>query len=70
MKLAINISDRIEVTIRICLSLILTNVLTLGSFPNVIPPSQVVLISSISSAFTLVMPTLLFSIGAVVFPGK
>ena len=61
-------SDRVEVTIRICISLILTYILTLGSFPNVIPQSQLVLIGSIVSAFTMILPTLMFSIGAVVFP--
>lgn len=64
----ISIPDHQEVTIRICLSLILTYTLTLGSFPNIIPPSQSVLIASIG-AFTIVFPTLLFSIGAAVFPG-
>eukprot|EP00985_Skeletonema_marinoi_P035534 scaffold46845_cov146-Skeletonema_marinoi.AAC.3 len=64
----ISIPDHLEVTIRICLSLILTYVLTLGSYPGVIPPSQSVLIASIG-AFTIVLPTLMFSIGAAVFPG-
>ena len=60
-----NIRDDIEVTLRICLSLILINILTLGSFPNVIPPSQTVTISTVASAFTMVLPTLLFSIGPI-----
>ena len=67
--MAFSIPDRIEVTIRICLSLILVYTLTLGSFPNVIPPSTLVIVASVTSAFTMVLPTLLFSIGAAVFPG-
>ena len=58
-----NIPDHVEVTLRISLSLILTYVLSLGSFPNTIPPSQTVVIASVASAFTMVLPTLLFSVG-------
>jgi hypothetical protein len=64
----ISIPDHLEVTIRVCLSLILTYTLSLGFFPNAVPPSQSVLIASIAS-FTIVLPTLLFIIGAFVFPG-
>ena len=61
--------DRVEVTLRICISLIVTSILTLGDFPTVVPESQRVVISSVTAAFTMVLPTLLFSVGAVIFPG-
>ena len=64
-----SIPDHVEVTLRIAASLVLANVLTLASFPAAVPPSQTVVISSISAAFTMVLPTLLFSIGSAVFPG-
>ncbi|EJK49364.1 hypothetical protein THAOC_31768 [Thalassiosira oceanica] len=63
------IPDRVEVTLRIAFSLAVTSVITLGSYPNAIPPSQTVIIGAVASAFTMVFPTLLFSIGAIIFPG-
>ena len=65
----ITISDQAEVTIRLCISFILISILTLGSLPNVIPQSQIVTIGSAASALTMVLPTLMFSIGAGIFPG-
>ena len=61
--------DHVEVTLRIAFSLVVTSVISLGSFPNAIPPSQTVIIGAIASAFTMIFPTLLFSVGAVIFPG-
>ena len=63
------IPDRVEVTLRIAFSLAVTSVMSLGSFPNVIPPSQTVIMGAIASLFTMIFPTLLFSIGAIIFPG-
>ena len=66
----ITVTDHLEVTIRICCSLIVTYTLTLStSFQNIIPQSQVVTIGTLTSAFTMIFPTLLFSIGAGIFPG-
>mmetsp|Transcript_17431 Transcript_17431/g.37647 ORF Transcript_17431/g.37647 Transcript_17431/m.37647 type:complete len:869 (-) Transcript_17431:198-2804(-) len=62
----LSIPDHVEVTIRLCLSFILTYIITLGSFPLVIPQSQVVIIASVASAFTMILPTLLFSIGSAI----
>jgi len=56
--------DQVAVTSRLCISFVITSVITLGSFPNVIPQSQTVTIGTLASAFTMVFPTLLFSIGA------
>ena len=56
--------DQIAVTSRLCISFLITSIITLGNFPNVIPQSQTVTIGTLASAFTMVFPTLLFSIGA------
>ncbi|KAL7553245.1 hypothetical protein ACHAWF_016504, partial [Thalassiosira exigua] len=61
--------DHVEVTLRIGLSLVLTYVLTLGSFPHAVPPSQTPLIAAVASMFAMVWPTLMFSVGAMIFPG-
>ncbi|EJK74159.1 hypothetical protein THAOC_04177 [Thalassiosira oceanica] len=65
----LHVTNRMEVTLRIAFSLAVTSVMSLGSFPNAIPPSQTVVIGAAASTFTMISPTLIFSIGAMVFPG-
>ena len=65
----LSVPEHIEVTARICISLILTYILTLGYYPQAVPVTQNTTIASIASAFTMVLPTLMFSIGGAVFPG-
>ena len=46
-----SIPDHVEVTLRIGASLLLANGLTLASLPAAIPPSQTVVIASVTAAW-------------------
>ena len=63
--------DHVEVILRICFSLILTHIITLGLFPGAVPPWQTVIIilASVALAFAVVHRILLFLIGAAIFQG-
>lgn len=61
-----SVPDHVDVTVRICLMLVLAYALSLGSYPNAVPPSQRIVIASATSAAGMVSPTLLFVVGAVV----
>lgn len=62
--------DHIEVVARVTISAFLAYVLCMGKFDNVIPPSQVGTIGSVGAFMSMLFPTLLFSVQAIIFPGQ
>lgn len=62
--------DHIEVVARVTVCAFLAYVLCMGNFDNVIPPSQVGTIGSVGAFMSMLFPTLLFSVEAIVFPGQ
>lgn len=58
----------VEVIMRITISSFLAFVLALGDFPNVVPQSQRVLIAMLGSMLGMLFPSLLFSVGSIMFP--
>lgn len=57
-----------EVVARITVSSFLAYVLALADFSNVVPESQRVLIAMLGSTLGMIFPTLMFSIGLIMFP--
>lgn len=66
--LSFQIPTHIEVCARVTASALLGYILSLGDFSNVIPQSQRAMISMLPCTLSLLFPTLLFSIGAAIFP--
>lgn len=61
---------QVEVSLRVTVSALLGYILGLGEFPNAVPQSQRALIAMLGVNLSLIFPTLLFSVGAIIFPAQ